>query len=178
MPSISNLKTIAGMSAGAGLGGFGGYKYARGRDDFDTEDKLGFAASSAIAGAAGGLALRAIGLGRLGSMAGGTAKAGAFTGKMLMANPARSIMRKMGRQNFGYKSIPKPIRTAGLIGATAVAGIAAIAYSSRSKPQTSAYASQDEYGETQYSAQSTRERMGMLGATGDMVFGLNNSRHG
>lgn len=182
MPSISSLGTIAFAGAGALGGGVLGFSHASGRQDMDNPDRLGFAASSALAGAAGGLALRSIGMRRV---AGGlrTAARGARAGiKMLMANPARTLLRKMGRTEFGYSAIPKRVRGLGAIGLTAVAGVAAIAYSSRSNPQVSAYASDDQVGGTDYTPgpehMSMKEKIGMMAASGDMVFGLNNSRHG
>jgi hypothetical protein len=84
----------------------------------------------------------------------------------------------MGRTNFGFKAIPKGMR--GPLGLLAmfVGGTAAVAYGSRSNPKPVAYSSTNEYGETEYNTTSVKERMSMLGAAGNMVFGLNNMRHG
>ena len=182
MPSIASLGTIAFAGGGAAAGGLLGYRHASGREDFDLQDKLGFSASSAIAGASGGLALRYIGLGRASSGLGIAAKGITKGTGLLMANPARSLMRKMGRTEFGLNAIPKRVRGLGAVGLTAVAGVAAIAYSSRSNPPVTAYASDDQVGGTDYNSapqgMTMREKMSMIGASGDMIFGLNNSRHG
>lgn len=179
MPSLAALGTIAATMGGAAVGGMAGWRYSNRRDDFDTEDRLGFAASSTVAGGAAGLAMRSIGLRGMGRLASGGYSAAATGGRLMMANPARSIMRKMGREKFGFSTFSKTGLKAGAMATLAVAGIAAIAYSARSNPETQAYAAPNGYGETDYIPASTvRDRMNLLSATGDMVFGLNNSRHG
>jgi hypothetical protein len=178
MYSVKTLGLIAAAGSGAAVSGYLGWRKS-GKDEMGLDDRIGFTTSSVVAGATGGLALGLLGTrgiaaaGKAGYTVLNTARKGA------MWNPAKAFLKEgHWRTNFGLKAIPEMARTPLAALAMLAVGVGAIAYTSRSNPQPTASASRDEYGNTSYNQQSVKERMGLLGATGDMVFGLNNIRHG
>lgn len=188
MPSFNSITSVTAFAAGGTLAGIGGYRHAS-RVGMDTEDRLGFTTSSVIAGGAAGYMFKQIGPKRLGQFATGAYNAARFTGKAAMANPLRSLANRVdktatgrkildatgiGRGAKAFKGMGGPVAALAML----ALGIGAVAYSARSNPKVDAYSSSDGTGGTEYNSQSMKERMGLIGATGDVVFGLNNSRHG
>lgn len=57
-------------------------------------------------------------------------------------------------------------------------GIGTLAMSPRVEPEGTTYASRDDYGNIEYDNKPIRNRMNIMKATGDIIFGLNNGRHG
>jgi hypothetical protein len=177
MPSISAISMMIGAGAGIGAGGVYGWKKAT-REGYDTEDRLAFAGSSAMAGGGAALALNAIGIRHIIGVGSAGLTGMNVARKGLMWNPIKTALKAGGRTKFGISAIPKGLRgpLAGL--ALMAGGIGAVAYGARSNPQPNMYSSNDEYGNVQYNQQSVKERMGLLGAAGEMVFGMHNMRHG
>lgn len=176
MPGIGAMKTGVALGGGVGLGGLLGWRAAQRDESMDTTDRFGYTASAAVAGGTGALALKTLGLGRLGKYGTSAMKGANYASKTLMWNPLKGAVGKPGTMGFG-KGIPKGVGGPMAALAMFAVGVGAVAFGARSRPQTTAYGS-NEYGETQYNRQSVKERMGMMGAVGDMVFGLNNARHG
>lgn len=180
MISFGAVKTMAAFGGGVALAGNYGWNRAKNDDSLDISDKLGFATSFAAAGGASALALKTIGLGRL-TKVGALTTAGASKAAGLAykaKNPLLPLLTKVG----GGKGFGSFNHSWGPIGALAMfaAGVGAVAYSSRSNPQVSAQAYSED-GETRYQLGNDRPvkgRMESMNALGDMVFGLNNSRHG
>lgn len=170
MPNPLALAIMGGSIAGGAIG----YSSAAGDPSQDLSDKAGSTVMSAITGGVLGgigsyLPWKAIGRG-----AAGMGKVGMGAGRALKANPMRAAMKAMGREKF---SIPKPLKgPLGLLALTAAAiGITAMGAKGRVPNEREEYADSSNFG---MRGQGVKERMGLLGATGDMVFGLNNSRHG
>lgn len=171
-----NPLTLA-ILGGSVAGGYLGYRAVRNDETMDTSDRAGSVTMSAALGGVAGAGASYIGFKNL---AKGAAFAGSFgakaaygTGKMMTANPIRTAMRGLGRKSFGIPSVMKgPL---GLLALTAIS-IGAVAAGSRNRVgvETEDQAQRDNFGR----GSSVKERAGMLGATGDMVFGLNNQRHG
>lgn len=178
MPSFNALSAMAAVAAGGVIGGYLGYRHSQ-RDPSirDNGDTLGFSASAAIAGSASALALKTVGLSKLGMAAKNVGSGANKVSRALMYHPLRDFAEARGVK-FGFKTIPKAMRTPLAALAFLAGSVGAIAYSTRNTPDTSAYGSRDQSGNTQYNVQSLKERMGMMGASGDLVFGLNNMRHG
>lgn len=188
MPSVTAIGTMAAAAGGGVFGGLAGWRKS-GREGMDSEDRAGFTASSIVAGTAAGYGLNKIGLRRLGQMGKGMYGGARLASKAAMANPVRSLLNRADATSIGKKALDitgigrKSVAFKGAGGsmaaiAMAAIGVGAIAYGARSNPKTNAYASPDGSGGTDYNTQSVKERMGLMGATGDMVFGLNNARHG
>lgn len=182
MPSINALASMATMGIGGGLAGRMAWKRSASNPELDSEDRLAYTTSATGIGAAGALAFKSIGLKNISNLA--TTGNPIGLGRSLMFNPIRSLRKfpigkksldfiGIGRGASAFKGMGGPIAAI----AALAGGVGAIAYTARSNPSTMAYAESD-YGETQYNQQSVKERMGLMGASGDMVFGLNNMRHG
>ncbi len=169
MPSINAIATMAAMAGGAAVLGGAAWKHSGKDESMDTSDRAGYTGSAVIAGAGGGLALKAIGLRNLGKMAGKAATGANYARKALMSNPTGAGLKRIP------KGAGKPLAMLALLSAS----VGAIAYGSRSsKLQNTTNASRDGTSGTEYNTRPIKERMTMMGATGDMVFGLNNMRHG
>lgn len=166
---------------GAGLFGYMGYRHSQ-EAGYDASDTIAYTSSSsaigALTGVAGGAIARSVGFKGVSEAGVASIAAGRGLWKGLTWNPLKTAMKAAGREKFGYKSIPKPLRTPLLGLAIMAAGVGAIAYGSRNTVEPKAYASPDGYSGTSYNSQSVKERMGMLGAAGEMVFGMHNMRHG
>lgn len=177
MPSFNSLSTTGALGVGAFVGGRRGWAKSQEDDTMDAGDRAGYTASHIVRGAAIGLGLKTIGVG--GFTTAGKMLAGGMglARKATKWNPLKPALMKIGGGK-GFASITKEARMplAGL--ALFALGGLALAYSSRPKNPTAAYANRDENEEVEYTEQPVRQRMGLLKATGDMVFGLNNSRHG
>lgn len=171
MPGIKALSIMAGTASGIGVGAYLGWGRASKNKDLDMEDRLSFTTSSAIAGGVAGLAAASLGT------KGITGTAGAiFNG----VNNTRRIASKAGSMMFKskWKGIPQ-LRGPMKLFALTAAAVGVMAYGARPRPETAAYAAPDEMGGVEYNQESSvKRRTGMLSATGDMVFGMNNSRHG
>lgn len=174
MFSTNAMKIMAGAAAGGVGAGMLGRKHAANDPDMDTEDRFAFTTSSVIAGIAGGALLGKIGIGNLakGAVAGARGIAGGAVSIGRVAKGVGSVARTMGAGKAPWLKGPMKLL------AVTAASVGAVAYGARSKPQTAAYASRNEEGETEYSQHSVKERVGMMGAAGDMVFGMHNTRHG
>lgn len=206
MLSFNSMAAIGLVGTGVIGTGLAARRHVRNDEIMDRGDKAGFIASSTVAGVGvglgllgGAMALKSMGykgLKAASGMASTAWKAATWT-------PLNDMTRKAGaplasglfgsrgigpRYKFGMaralsgsgvrQGIPKGSRgPLGMLALTA-ASIGAIAYSARSNPQTNAYAERDEFGGTEYTQQPLKERLDMMHATGDMVFGMNNSRHG
>jgi len=165
---------IAGLGSGV-AGGYYGWKQAQQNRDFDTEDRVKFFGSSVVTGlaagtgltVAGALALKTVSFGDATRVAKGLYGMGKASYKGLTLGSGKILPTIRIPKGAG-----KPL--AGL--AMLAAGIGAIAYSYRSDPQTAAYAASDGAGGAQYN--STRSRLDSLRADGNILFGLNNLRHG
>lgn len=171
MPSVNALSIMALAVGGAALAGTAAWKHSAKDQSMDTADRAGYTASLAIGGATGALALNHIGLGRLSKGLGhvhGAAKTAAKYGSW---RPGKAAMGALG-----IKRIPGAKKAFG--GLALLAGsIGALAYGAHKAEASAGTVNQpDEDRMPQRS--STRERLGLLGATGDLVFGLNNARHG
>lgn len=183
MPSLSAV-TMLGF---AGLGGAMGAKMGWNRSGQDATvespaDRFAYAGSSSIAGMGAGLglgigalALRNRDLRRVGTNMIGVAGSAAYSGIRgpKTMNLTREIMSKMGREKFGWGSVPKMVKgpiSGLLLAGAAIAGIGIASMTNRDTPPAD--------NDPQPQGQTVRERMGMIGASGDMVFGLNNVRHG
>lgn len=172
MLSTKSMALIGILGSGAVAGGYLGWNRASRDKNLDFEDRAAFTGSSIVAGAA--VAGAAAGIGttvasRMGWI-GNTVYKGSTGAYKAMTLGSGKILPSI-------PNIPKVAR--GPLAALAIlaAGVGVIAYKSRSNPPTTAYASNDGMGGTQYSANTgVKDRLGLLGATGDMVFGLNNMR--
>lgn len=182
MPSINAMAVMAAAAGGATAGGYFGWKHSANDPSMDREDRFGYAASLTLGGAGAGLAMKAIGVKGLGRMAGmgaklgtGLAKAAMPAIKMGSIRPGRAMLKALGREKSPLiaKWAKGPLKALAL-GATILGGVA---YSSRERPASETYGSRGDGG-TEYSQQPIKDRMNLLHATGDMVFGLNNARHG
>ena len=174
MPSANAIAIMAGAAAGGIGAGRLGWRSSGRNPDMDQSDRMAFTASSAVAGIAGGAAIAKIGPGRIAAgmknLAMGTfrsAQAARGVGKGVSAAAS-----KMGAGKAPWLKGPMKLL------ALTAASIGVMAYGARSKTPTSAYASRNEAGEMEYGQRSVRDRMDMMGVTGDMVFGMNNTRHG
>jgi hypothetical protein len=170
MPSVSAMSIMTGAALGGAVAGRAGWRHSGRNPDLDKEDRFALTTSSVIAGVAGGAVLGKIGLGNLtmGAKAAGR-------GMMGIGRAAKGIgpaARSMGAGKAPWLKGPmKPL-------ALLAAGVGLLAYGARSQTPTSAYASRDEAGGREYNQHSVKERMSMMGVTGEMVFGMNNTRHG
>src|SRR5271165_6238206 len=177
------MKTIGALAGGGLLAGYAGFKSSGRNPNMDTEDRLAFTGSSIIAGAAAGLALRGLGLRGMGAIAKAGGKAAGMGYKVAKFSPVERMLGKTTARKLGigagFSAYKGHGGTVGLL-ALLAAGVGATAYNARSNPQPISRASRDEggFGEVNPLSRNTRERAGLLGATGDMVFGLNNMRHG
>lgn len=198
---VGSVRTgvLAAAAGGALLGGRSAWVRSRRNENMDIEDRLAYSTMWGLTGAGvvAGTAFTAMkypsvlrGLYRGGAAAAtGAYKVATYHPLRGFANRAtaavesgtsswlqrRAVGAGIGQGFKAYKG------NAGAIGllATLVAGVGAMAYGARKNPRTRAAASRNEVGDTEYATPSSvRERMGMMGAAGDMVFGLNNSRHG
>lgn len=183
MPSL-NAITMLGL---AGAGGVMGAKVGWNRAGEDptvesSADRFAYAGSATIAGVGAGfaagigaLALRNRDVRRVGSSLLGSGISAGYAGLKApkTMNLTREIMSKMGRTKFGWGSVPKGLKgpVSGLLMAgVAIAGMGIASLMNRDTPPAA--------NDPQPQGQTVRERMGMIGASGDMVFGLNNVRHG
>jgi hypothetical protein len=170
LPSINAMKIMAGAAIGGTAAGLYGWKSSADDQDLDAEDRLALTTSSVVAGVAGGAALAKIGPARIGA------------GIKGLATGALGISKGMGKINaaatkFGAGKAPWLKGPMKLLALTA-AIVGVMAYGARSNPQTAAYASRDEAGEMEYGDGPVKARMNKMGAVGDMVFGMHNTRHG
>lgn len=165
MPNPLALAIMGGSVAG----GYAGYRARRNDSNMDMSDKAGTTVMSALMGGAVAMGATAVGWGRIGSGVMKAGKSATMVGKGLMHS--KTIL---GAKAF---QIPKAARGPLGVLALGVAAIGAVAASagSRVPNEREEYGSNENFGQI---GSGIRERMGMLGATGDMVFGLNNSRHG
>jgi len=185
VPSISAMKTIGALAGGGLLAGYAGWRSSGRNPNMDTEDRLAFTGSSVIAGAAAGLALRGIGMRGLGAMAKAGGKAARMGYKAASFSPVERMLGKTTARKLGigagFGAYKGHGGTVGLL-ALMAAGVGATAYNARKNPQPIARASREDAGMAEVGPMprnnGMRERAGLLGATGDMVFGLNNMRHG
>lgn len=175
--SISALSKATLIGGGGVLAGMTAHRHYANRKDIDTSDKFGMDAMWAATG--GGLvaAGTAIGAKRLGTMAGIGYTGMRTASKALFSHP---MSKALGSKN-AFRSIPKFARgPLGLL-AIAAASVGSIAYSAKSDNEAESYTTSDGMGGTTYNkgpGMSVKERAALIGATGDLVFGLNNSRHG
>lgn len=174
MPNINVIKIMAGAAIGGIGAGVLGWRSTADNPNMDTEDRFAFATSSAVAGIVGGAVLGGIGISRLAksTVMGVKGAARGTMGAFQAVKGIGSVARKMGAGKAPW--LKGPAKVLGLAAATT--GV--LAYGARSNPQTAAYAYRNEVGEVEYNQRPVKQRMDMLGATGDMVFGLNNLRHG
>lgn len=184
MPSLSAMKMMAAVVGGAAIAGRAMWKHSAKDETMDTQDRVAATGSLAIGGAVAGLGLNAIGARRLASIGSGTYKTtsvlGKAVGSAMMARPSESVMKAMGKSKYGFgtfKALHGPTKLAAMAAAT-VGTIAIGARKTDKTPRSEARGQRDEYGDTQYNTQSVKERVGMMGASGSMVFGMHNTRHG
>lgn len=176
MPSINALSIMGVAVGGAALAGTAAWKHSAKDPTMDSADRVGYTGTLAAFGATGALALKHIGLGRLGTGIQFAGKAASKAGHLAMMNPGRAAFRAMGRKSFGLKSVPGSGRVLGTM-AIMAAGIGAMAYGAhRAENETMTMSRPDD--DRMPARGGARERAGLIGATGDIVFGLNNSRHG
>jgi hypothetical protein len=172
--ALSKATLVGGGGIGAGLMA---HRHYANRKDIDSSDRLGMDAMWAATGAGIVAAGSAIGPQRLGSIAGAGFSSARLAGKAVLSHP---MSKALGSKTM-FRSIPKVARgPLGLL-AVAAAAVGSIAYSSKSNNEAESYTTQDKTGEVDYNqgpGMSVKERAGLIGATGDLVFGLNNSRHG
>lgn len=161
---------MAGAASGIGIGAYLGWGRAKKNTTWDAEDRIGFTASSAIFGGAAGLGIGAVGVKGIRGAASSAFDGINNTRKIVSG----SISRLSGSKWKGISQLKGPMAFL----AFTAASVGLMAYGSRPNPQTTAYGSPDEMGGTQYSENPIKRRVGLLGATGNMVFGMNNSRHG
>lgn len=176
MPSINAFSTMASMSIGAGVTGSLAFKRSANDQSMDLSDRVGYATSLAGAGAVLGLGAKSLGVSRLGSLTAATARGARTAGRVFTANPSKALFKAAGRTKFGWNSAPKPLRGVLLALSLSAAATGGIAYGSRDTVEKDDVAVNS--GANQVYIQSVRDRLKMLGTTGDMVFGLNNMRHG
>lgn len=184
MPSIGTMKTIGALAGGGLLAGYLGFRSSSRNPNMDTEDRLAFTTSSVIAGATAGLALRGLGMRRIGQIAQFGGKAARMGAKVAAFSPVERMLGKTTARKLGigagFGAYKGHGGTVGLL-ALMVAGVGATAYNVRKNPQPISRATREDSGYPNISpigGMGIRERAGLLGATGDIVFGLNNTRHG
>lgn len=165
MPNPLALAIMGGTAAGGYLG------YRSGRDDqsMDSSDKIGMTVMSAATGGVLGAAGNYIGWGKIGSAFKTAGKSGMMAGRFLAQT--KTIL--------GQKAFKIPKMAKGPLGglALAAAAVGLVAAGSRTRVPNE----REDSGQSETFNQlgsGVKERMGLLGATGDMVFGLNNQRHG
>lgn len=175
MPSVNAMKLMMAAGIGAGTAGVFGFRHAQRDRTMDSEDKLGFTASSAIAGTAVGLGLGYIGPGRIMSAGMGIGKAAYGAASSI---PSKAAMKVMGAR-IGFKAGPKELQSTlkaargtltGLAMAAAAVGVAALTRRHDHE--------REDIAESDIPRNSVRERLDMMNSAGDVVFGLNNARHG
>lgn len=164
-------------SSGVAIGGTLGWKHAQKDETLDKSDRVSFASTSALLGGVTGLAVRHAGLNSVSNGLIGSVKTANTASKILAYNPIKDVSMKLGRKTFGLKSLSKVQGPMKLL-AFVAGSVGLIAYGSRTPSHTEAYASPDGLGGTDYNKSTTSDRMNRLNATGDMIFGLHNSRHG
>ncbi len=186
MPNWGNVGIAASAIAGAGITARIAWNRSARNKNMDTEDRAAYSTMWGLTGTGIGLGAYGMatnpgaatrGLQMLGIAAKGTYKAATWNPLRSLANTA--VGKRIGiGQGFRNFTGARGGVMAGL--AILAGGVGAMAYGARKNPQTTAYASRDQRGggTTYESPSSVKERMGMLGAAGDMVFGLNNARHG
>lgn len=159
---------MAALGTGAALGAR--YSWNRNRDA-DMPDRFKASGTGALYGIG---AAAALGIGAAYRLDKPIVSSASGLYKAAMWNPVKSFMARKGNPMGIGAGIPKG--KGGTIGMLAMlaGGIGAIAYGAASQEQPVAGYAYEENGT--YS--STRQRLDMMGADGNVVFGLNNMRHG
>lgn len=181
MPSFANMSMLAAAGGGAIAGATMGWN--RSANDprvRDSEDRMHYTMSSTVLGGSigaglGGVSLmsKAIGFKGMSTLTGTGASSMSY-----LATKGASLATSAGRSAMGAGkaiwNLPTPFKAAGLIGlGAAIAGRSLI---HRDDRPADAYATPDGAGGISYDP--VKQRMNALNASGDMVFGMHNLRHG
>lgn len=163
MPSITKLAMLGGAGVGAYMAGVSGWRHSADDPNAPTiNDRFAYTGSSVVAGLA----------------------AGGVGGLALSSSGFRSGMLGLGRKGIGaIGSVPLtkasrasigPTSRGAMMGLLIAGGVAAGAYIARSIHRDGSVEAEGD----EQQGSSVRERMGLMGASGETVFGLNNVRHG
>lgn len=178
--TINPTKIALVLGGGAFVGGNTGWINSKRNEDPEKDGLANFWTNTKAAGSGafyGAGATAAMGVGATYGVDKAITTAASAAYKTATWNPIKAWAKARGNPLGIGAGIPKGMRGPVAALAMLALGVGAVAYSSRSNPETAAYASRDDYGETQYKDTSVRDRMSMLNASGNMVFGLHNLRH-
>jgi hypothetical protein len=176
MLSVKTMGLMAAIVGGGALAGYAGWKKS-GSDGMDFEDRAAFTTSSIVAGMVGGAVLKGIGLRGIGAGLGILGKGAKYGYKAATFHPTAGLVKALDATKAGATlmgGLRYTRKTAGALGLLTAGTVGAVAYGARSNPKATMALTPNGYED----AQSVRERSALIGATGEMVFGLNNTRHG